>query len=192
MIYLNKKKLVAVIMLCLCIALLGCSCQINEFENKSKEEQEIGYYYYEGVFLSTEEVTEAFRSASAEFPRYPVVPEQFHVTTEYMPEATHEDLYGMEVKVHITGYKYGTSTDETDGSTSENEGLKVEVSSEDPEMQKLLDSINKTWHITGSYTTAARYTKYLDFSDAEPMDLILTGTFGWCDSDGNLVLESKE
>ena len=71
----------------------------------------------EGVILSADEVTEAFRSASDEFPRYSVVPETFHITTEYMPETTHEDLYGTEVTVHITGYKYGTSTDETDGST---------------------------------------------------------------------------
>ena len=67
----------------------------------------------------------------------------------------------------------------------------MEVSSEDPEMQELLDSIDKNWHITGSYTTAARYTKYMDFSDADPVDFILKGTFGWCDSDNNLVLESR-
>ena len=96
----------------------------GEVRHKSKEELEIGYYYYEGIFLSTEEVTEAFRSVSDEFPRYPVIPETFHITTEYMPETTHENLYGTEVTVHITGYKYGTSTDETDGSTSENEGFK--------------------------------------------------------------------
>lgn len=183
-----KKPLLTLIVLCLCFALLGCSSQPDAVKHKSKEELEIGYYYYEGIFLSTKETTEAFQIVSDEFPRYPVVPERFHITTEYMPDTTHENLYGREVTVHITGYKYGTSTDETDGSTSENEGFRVEVMSEDPEMQELLDSIDKNWHITGSYTTAARYTKYMDFSDADPVDLILTGTFGWCDSDDNLVL----
>ena len=43
-----------------------------------------------------------------------------------------------------------------------------------------------------SYTTAARYTNYMDFSDSDPVDFILTGTFGWCDSDDSLVLESKD
>lgn len=109
-----------------------------------------------------------------------------------MPDTTHESLYGAEVTVHITGYKYGTSKDETDGSTSQNEGFKVEVTSENPKMQALLDSIDKNWHITGSYTTAARYTKYMDFSDADPIDFVLTGTFGWCDSNDNLLLESGE
>ena len=188
----HKKTLPWVIVLCLFLALLGCSSHTDEIAHKSKEELEYGYYYYEGVFLSSEKITEAFRSASDEFPRYPVVSEPFHITTEYMPDTTHENLYGKEVTVHITGYKYGTSTDKTDGSTSENEGFKVEVSSEDPEMQELLDSIDKNWHITGSYTTAARYTKYMDFSDADPVDFILTGTFGWCDSDNSLVLEHKE
>ena len=59
------------------------------------------------------------------------------------------------------------------------------------EVKELLDSIDKNWHITGSYTTAARYTKYIDFSDAEPVDFKLTGTFRWCDSEENLVLKSR-
>ncbi len=189
---LHKKTLRTLIVLCFCLALFGCGSQTDEVKHQSQEELESGYYYYEGVFLSTEEVTKAFQSASEDFPRYTVVPKIFHITTEYMPAVTHENLYGAEVTVHITGYKYGTSTDETDGSTSENEGFKVEVASEDPEMQALLDSIDKNWHITGSYTTAARYTKYMDFSDADPVDLTLTGTFGWCDSDDKLVLKSKE
>ena len=188
----HKKILGTGIALCLCLALLGCGIHTGGSAHKSKEELEIGYFWYEGVFLSTEEVTEAFRSVSDEFPRFSVVPEQFHITTEYMPDTVHENLYGTEVTVRITGYQYGTSTDETDGSTSENEGFGVEVTSENPEMQELLDSIDKNWHITGSYTTAARYTKYMDFSDADPVDFILTGTFGWCDSDNNLVLESRE
>ena len=129
---------------------------------------------------------------SDEFSRYPVFPEQFHITTQYMLNTTHDTLYGTKVAVHIPGYKYGTSIDESDGSTSENEGFKVEVTSENSKMQELLDSIDKNWHITGSYTTAARYTKYMDFSDAEPVEFKLTGTFGWCDSDDNLVLESRE
>ena len=189
----HKKMPGVVIVLCLCLVLCCCSSpDTDEVRHKSKEEIEIGYYYFEGIFLSTEEVTKAFRSASDEFPRYPVVPETFHITTEYMPETTHENLYGTEVTVHITGYKYGTSIDETDGSTSENEGFKVEVTSQDPEMQELIDSIHKTWHITGSYTTAARYTKYMDFSDAEPVDFMLTGTFGWSDSDNKLVLTKSK
>ncbi|MBQ9038517.1 MAG: hypothetical protein IJ119_03410 [Clostridia bacterium] len=188
----HKNKLQTVIVLFLCLTLFGCCSLAAEVKHKSKEELEIGYYYYEGIFLATEEVMEAFQSVSDAFPRYPILPEPYHITTEYMPDTTHESLYGAEVTVHITGYKYGTSKDETDGSTSQNEGFKVEVTSESPKMQALLDSIDKNWHITGSYTTAARYTKYMDFSDADPIDFVLTGTFGWCDSNDNLLLESGE
>lgn len=116
----HKKMQGTMIVLCLCLVLFGCSSQTDVAEHKSKEELEIGYYYYEGVFLSTEEVTEAFRNVSDEFPRYPIVSEPFHITT------------------------------------------------------------------------AARYTNYMDFSDSDPVDFILTGTFGWCDSDDSLVLESKD
>ena len=56
-------------------------------------------------------------------------------------------------------------------------------------MQELLDSYEKRWHITGSYTTGAKYTEYLDFSDASPVDFTITGRFGKCDSDGVLVLD---
>ena len=58
----HKKTLRAMIVLCCCLALFGCSSHTDEVAHKSKEELDAGYYYYEGVFLSTEEVTEAFRS----------------------------------------------------------------------------------------------------------------------------------
>ena len=100
----HKNNLRMVIVLFLCLILFSCSSSAEAVKHKSKEEVEIGYYYYEGIFLSTEEVTAAFQSVSDEFPRYSVIPESFHVTTEYMPKTTHNDLYGTEVTVHITGY----------------------------------------------------------------------------------------
>ena len=118
-------------------------------------------------------------------------PQEFHVTTEFLPSVTHEDLYGTEVFVHITCYKFGTATDPKDGTTSENEGLKVEVQSENPKMQELLDSFNKNWHISISYTIGGKYTEYMDFSDAEPVSITLTGKFGSCDSNGKLMLEKE-
>lgn len=83
-------ELRTVIVLCLCLVLSGYSAHADGTEHKSKEEIGIGYYYYEGIFLSAEEISGAFRSASDEFPRYPVVPETFHITTEYMPDTNNE------------------------------------------------------------------------------------------------------
>jgi len=118
-------------------------------------------------------------------------PQEFHVTTEFLPSVTHEDLYGTEVSVHITGYKFGTVADPKDGTISENEGFKVELQSENTEMQELLDSINKNWHISISYTIGGKYTELIDFSDAEPVNITLTGTFGRCDSNGKLMLKKE-
>lgn len=190
----TKISLLIAAMLCLCFLLYGCSSNVEnqsheELKHKSQEELKEGYYYYEGIFLPADKVIEVFKLVSDEYPRYSVVPDQFHVTTEYLPETTHEELYGTEVTVHITGYKYGTVIDPEDGSSSQNEGFKVEVLSEDSAMQEFLNSIDRNWHITGSYSTAARYTKYMDFSDAVPVDFTITGRFGRGDSDGNLQVD---
>ena len=53
----------------------------------------------------------------------------------------------------------------------------------------MLDSYDRNWHITGSYSGAAKYTGRLDFSDAIPIDLTIEGVFGLGDSTGKLILE---
>ena len=65
----------------------------------------------------------------------------------------------------------------------------MEVTSPDEKMQELIDSIDRVWHITGSYTYAAKYTGQLDFSDVTPVDLTIKGVFGLADSEGKLILE---
>jgi hypothetical protein len=59
-------------------------------------------------------------------------------------------------------------------------------------MQALIDNTDKNWHITGSYTGAAKYTEQLNFSDSTPVDITLEGVFGVADSDGNIVLEQQD
>ncbi|MBQ6518082.1 MAG: hypothetical protein IJI14_05135 [Anaerolineaceae bacterium] len=63
------------------------------------------------------------------------------------------------------------------------------ISSKNEEMQRLIDSYDRNWHITGSYTEAAKYTGQFDFSNAAPLDITLEGTFGLADSDGNIITE---
>ena len=90
--------------------------------------------------------------------------------------------------VHIVGYANGTVRDEEEGVTSNNEGLLVELSTDNGDLQTLLDNTDRVWHITGSYTYAAMYTGRLDYSDMVPMDITLEGTFGLADSEGKLTL----
>ena len=179
-------------------SLLACSvfwalpvCCSSE-KHQSAQELAEGYYWYEAVFLDTEEVQKAFSTASASYPKYEIVPDHFHVTVQYKPEPRHEDLYGTPVTVHILGYAGGTVQDPQENITSENEGLQVRMTSPDEGMQALIDNTDKNWHITGSYTVAAKYTEQLDFSDSTPVDITLEGVFGVADSDGNVVLEQQD
>ncbi|MBQ6518083.1 MAG: hypothetical protein IJI14_05140 [Anaerolineaceae bacterium] len=55
---------------------------------KHQSEQELaeGFYWYEAVILRSEEAESAFREAADDFPKYEIVPDIFHVTTEYKPK----------------------------------------------------------------------------------------------------------
>ena len=161
-------------------------------KHQSPQEQAEGYYWYEAVFLDKEEVEEVFRMVSENYPKYEFVPDHFHVTTQYKPEPKHGDLYGSPVTVHIIGYASGTVHGIQEDITSENEGLLVELSSAVEGMQDLIDSCDKIWHITGSYSAAAKYTGQLDFSHITPIDQTIEGVFGIGDSDEAVILDQQD
>ncbi len=158
-------------------------------KHQSAKELSEGYYWFEAVFLDYEEAADMFRSISENYPDYEVLTHSFHVTTEFKPEKRHESLYGTPVSVHITGYASGPVRDEDGHILSYNEGVLVEITSENKELQELFDRLDKTWHITGSYTEGAKYTEQLDFSNAKPVDITMEGIFGMADSDRKFTLE---
>lgn len=131
---------------------------------------------YEAVFLDNTEVMQLFEEIRGD-QLFEKQTSDFHVTTAFMPSEAAAELYGKPVTVHITGYKVGDVVSD-DGSITTNEGLQAELFSEDEQMQAYLDALEVNFHITGSFKDAAKYTGYIDFSDAEPMDITLTGTFG--------------
>lgn len=163
--------------------------QNKKKKHQSPQEKAIWYFWYEAVFLDRESVETAFKSVSKNYPKFDFVPRMFHVTTAFKPEPKHEELYGSVVSFHITRYTSSPVSNEKEGVVSENEGFIVEISSSDEKIQDYLDSCKKIWHITGSYTIAAKYTGQLDFSDVTPVDLTLKGVFGLGDSEGKLILE---
>ena len=181
-----QKVFLLPVLIALCCFFAGCG---SSPKNQSPQEKAEGYYWYEAVFLQKKEAEAAFRTVSGHFPSYEYVPDPFHITTQYRPETRHEDLYGTPVTVHITAYCSGTVRDPENGFLSGNEGFLVEVSSADENMQALLDSYDRVWHITGSYSGAAKYTNYLDFSNATPVDLTIEGVFGLADSEGAVTLK---
>lgn len=157
----------------------------SEKGHQSDAEKARGYYYYEAIFLDKDEVLKAFKQAAPDYPKNALTPPEFHVTTAFKPEEKHTSLYGTKVTVHITGYTSGTVRRDDGAGESSNEGFLVELSTDNGEMQELLDSYDKVMHITGSYSAEGYYTEFLDWSKMTPMDITLTGTFGGADSDEN-------
>lgn len=191
------KKLTAILVaLMMLLALAGCQAKkpaadattttaTSEKGHQSDAEKARGYYYYEAIFLDKDEVLKAFKQAAPDYPKNALTPPEFHVTTAFKPEEKHTPLYGTKVTVHITGYTSGTVRRDDGAGESSNEGFLVELSTDNGEMQELLDSYDKVMHITGSYSAEGYYTEFLDWSKMTPMDITLTGTFGGADSDEN-------
>ncbi len=191
------KKLTAILVaLMMLLALAGCNAKkpaadtaattaTSEKGHQSDAEKARGYYYYEAIFLDKDEVLNAFKQAAPDYPKNDLTPPEFHVTTAFQPEEKHTSLYGTKVTVHIVGYASGTVHRDDGAGESSNEGFLVELSTDNEEMQALLDSYDKVWHITGSYSAEGYYTEFLDWSKTTPMDITVTGTFGGADSDEN-------
>lgn len=191
------KKLTAILVaLMMLLALAGCHAKkpaadattttaTSEKGHQSDAEKARGYYYYEAIFLDKDEVLNAFRQAAPDYPKNDLTPPEFHVTTAFQPEEKHTSLYGTKVTVHIVGYTSGTVHRDDGAGESSNEGFLVELSTDNEEMQALLDSYDKVWHITGSYSAEGYYTEFLDWSKTTPMDITVTGTFGGADSEEN-------
>ena len=191
------KKLTAILVaLMMLLALAGCNAKkpaadtaattaTSEKGHQSDAEKARGYYYYEAIFLDKDEVLNAFKQAAPDYPKNDLTPPEFHVTTAFQPEEKHTSLYGTKVTVHIVGYTSGTVHRDDGAGESSNEGFLVELSTDNKEMQDLIDSYDKVWHITGSYSAEGYYTEFLDWSKITPMDITVTGTFGGADSEEN-------
>ncbi len=133
---------------------------------------------YEAVFLDSEDVKEVFRDIRGDDAPYKNVPSSYHVTVYYMPDQWMQKFYGKKVSVVCTRYQYGEVPDR-DGELIGNEGVLVELKSDDPELQSYLDaSEDQIFHITGSYEKYPKYTMNLDFSRGREISYTIEGTFG--------------
>ena len=179
-----KKILTAILVGALLIMVFGQTClaiQGNQegsmVRNENTPDQIIQYVVYEAVFLDSNDVESVFEAIRGKLPPYEHVTQDYHVTTAFRPETDARALYGEEVEVRIIGYKAGEVARE-DGVIVGCEGLKVELFSENEDMMNYLDNVGIAFHITGSYSDRAKYTGYMDFSDMEPMNVVLKGRFG--------------
>lgn len=150
----------------------------------------LDYVVYEAVFVDNEEIESLFQTVRGQAP-FPKITADYHVTTAFLPEKDARELYGKEVVVRITGYKVGEITMGA-GGTTQNEGFKVELRAQDPDLTAYLSSSGMNDHITGSYVDQAKYTGYLDFSDARPLEYVVKGTFGAYLNSGRITFDEAD
>ena len=186
-------KSIAIITLAIFLAVctLGCGeVQTTEQDSAETAEPEKATVVYEAVFLDEQQIADIFDEIRGQAP-YSNVTQDFHVTTAFLPETDARFLYGQEVEVHIVGYKAGAVTDD-DGNETHNEGLKVELSSQDEDMAVYLTEHPANYHVTGSYETAPKYTGYLDFTDMQTVEYTVTGRFGAYLNGGAITFDAGE
>ena len=176
----KKKFALGLISVLLILSLVGCGAEAETADTAAE-----ATVVYEALFLDNDEITDLFESVRGETAPFENVTQDFHVTTEYMPAEAHPEWYGEEVNIHITAYAV-QEIEMEDGQMTENEGFKVEVSTDNEELEAYLMSLNKNFHITGAYKDGAKYTEYIDFSEGDPMDVYTTATFGGYYTDGTI------
>ena len=145
--------------------------------DRTGKDKSRNYVVYEAVFLDQDEVLEIAEKIRGSEPAYKETIREFHVTTDFLPDQDHRDLYGQEVTVHITGYKAGEVITD-DGTVTHNEAMKASLKSGNQRMQKYLQESQEGWHITLSYEDKSFYTNFMNFSDAQKTDYTLTGKLG--------------
>ena len=134
---------------------------------------------YVGCFISYEKLMEKLNISNRHRLSREIL--NTHITFVYKPSVSYESLFGEEVRVMVTGY----------GINDENEGLAVKLSSDNAELNELINRIEVP-HITLSVSShgESKNTRYLTFSEIEPFEIV--GKFGGYFSDGNTVTERIE
>lgn len=100
-----------------------------------------------------------------------------HVTFAYRPQKVDESLFGKNIHITVIGY----------GNDGENEGVKVRLYASDPVLQSMIEKIEVP-HITIAVSSTGKpvNTRYLEFEEIEPFDLV--GNYGGYTLQGNVVV----
>lgn len=133
---------------------------------------------YIGCFFSRQELYEKLLQKGV--PQLETAILHPHVTFQYHPQTVNFDLFGKEVTVKVTGY----------GNDGKNEGVSVELFSEDPVLSSMIAAI-QTPHITLSVAKGCEPfdTRLLRFTPIEPF--FLKGIFGGLTFDSRLLTQKE-
>ena len=176
-------------------SLTGCSSTAttsngdNQASSEASQTQESAETkaVYEAVFLDDEQISDLFVQARGGNAALAKVPNEYHITIAYRPESAHPEWYGQKVTVNITTYAM-QEVKSDDGTLTENEGFKVELTSDNEQLNNYLTSLNENFHVTGSYKDYPICTKFIDFSEGQSFEATVTGTFGAYMTDGTVKL----
>jgi len=120
-------------------------------------------YKYVGCFIPKEEL---YKNLAEEPALYRAIAHP-HVTVEYMPEQVKEALFGEPVRIKVVGH----------GIDEYNEGLLVELNTENHELRELLSRIEVP-HITLSVSEEGE-SKNTKFVEVHPSDSFeVNGIYG--------------
>lgn len=131
-------------------------------------------YHYIGCFLPREELFSHADAISKEH-LFRIIASP-HVTFVFEPDKVDESLFGEKIRIRATGY----------GNNGINEGLKVELYSENNKLVEMIKNIQVP-HITLSVSEDGKSydTRFLEFHPIEPFEL--EGIFGGYMRDGTVV-----
>lgn len=134
-------------------------------------------YTYIGCFIPFEELFEKIKILKGK--RLFRIIQNPHITFVYEPDQVDESLFGQNIKVKIIAY----------GNDGRNEGVKVELFSDNQEIKKMAARI-ETPHITLSVSENGKSvnTKYIDFKPIDPIKIF--GKFGGYTENGLVVTDT--
>lgn len=103
-----------------------------------------------------------------------------HITFAYKPKEVDQSLFGKSIRIKAVGY----------GNDGQNEGLKVQLESDDPSIQAMVAQIEIP-HITISVSPEGRpvNTKNLDFTAIHAIEL--EGTYGGYAKWGEVIVRAR-
>ena len=179
-----KKSSLIVAIMCVFALVLSVSCKTASSNSLSENSGKQVIVIYEGVFIdNTQEVLDIISKTRGDLEPYEhQKDDEFHVTVAYEPENPMLDKIGTKVDVHITGYD--REVVHVDGVEASAEALSVTLHTDDEALQQYFDKNGMNWHITCSYSLKPIYSKFMDFSDANMIDYVVTGTFAAYLGDG--------
>lgn len=104
-----------------------------------------------------------------------------HITFAYKPKEVDQSLFGTLIQIKIVGY----------GNDGDNEGLKVQLSSSNPQMQYMINKLEMP-HITIAVSNKGKpvNTKRLIFEEIEPIEL--TGKYGGYAKWGEVIIRDRK